>query len=81
MHAKKGFQHHLLVVGSGCDRVEGVVGKDNRIETPNIFLQQVSEEGVASSGTEEPEETRVEDRLCCLQEQWCDSIRFKALHL
>ena len=41
--------------------MEGVVGKDNRIETPNIFLQQVSEEGVASSGTEEPEETRLHD--------------------
>ena len=81
MHAKRGFQHHLLVVGSGCDRVEGVVGKDNRIETPNIFLQQVSEEGVASSGTEEPEETMFEDRLCSLQDQWRDSIRFKPLQL
>ena len=62
-------------------RMEGVVGKDNRIETPNIFLQQVSEEGVASSGTEEPEETRFEDRLCSLQEEWCDSIRSRSLHL
>ena len=35
----------------------GVVGKDNRIETPNIFLQKVSEGGVVSSRTEEPPET------------------------
>ena len=81
MHVSRGSRHHLLVVGSGCDRVEGVVGKDNRIETSNNLLQQVFEEGVASSGTEEPEETKFEDRLCSLQEQWCDSIRFKTLHL
>ena len=68
MHAKRGFQHHLLVVGSGCDRVEGVVGKDNRIETSNNLLHQVSEKDVASSGTEEPEETKFEDCLCSLPE-------------
>ena len=81
MRAKRGFRHHLLVVGSGCDRVEGVVGKDNRIETSSNFLQQVFEGGVDSSETEEPEETRFEDRLCSLQEEWCDSIRFRTLHL
>ena len=81
MRARRGSRHHLPVVGSGCDRVEGVVGKDNRIETPNNFLQEVSEEGVASSGTEGPEETRFEDRLCSLQEEWCDSNRLKTLHL
>ena len=81
MHAKKGFQHHPLVVGSGCDRVEGVVGKDNRIETSNNFLQQVSEGGMGSSETEEPEETKFEARLCSLQEEWCDNMRFKPLHL
>ena len=81
MHAKRGFQHHLLVVGSGCDRVEEVVGKDNRIETSNNFLHQVSEGGMGSSETEEPEETKFEDRLCSLQEEWCDNMRFKPLHL
>ena len=81
MRARRGSRHHLPVVGSGCDRVEGVVGKDNRIETPNIFLQQVSEEDVANSGPEEPEETMFEDRLCSLQDQWRDSIRFKPLQL
>ena len=81
MHAKKGFQHHLLVVGSGCDRVEGVVGKDNRIETFNNSLQQVSEGGMGRSKIEEPEETKFEARLCSLQEEWCDSIRFRTLHL
>ena len=68
MHAKKGFQHHLLVVGSGCDRVEGVVSKNNTIATSNHFLQQVSEESVASSGTEKPEETKFENCLCSLPE-------------
>ena len=81
MHAGRGSRHHLLVVGSGGDRVEGVVDKDNRIETSNNLLHQVSEKDVASSGTEEPEETKFEDRLCRLQEQWCDCIRFKTLHL
>ena len=81
MHAKKGFQHHLLVVGSGCDRVEGVVGKDNRIETFNNSLQQVSEGGMGSSKIEKPEETKFEARLCSLQEEWCDNMRFKPLHL
>ena len=81
MHAKRGFQHHLLVVGSGYDRVEEVVGKDNRIETSNNFLHQVSEGGMGSSETEEPEEPKFEDRLCSLQEEWCDNMRFKPLHL
>ena len=81
MHAGRGFRHHLLVVGSGGDRVERVVDKDNRIETSNNLLQQVSEEDVASSGTEEPEKTTFEDRLCRLQEQWCHGIRFETLHL
>ena len=81
MHAKRGFQHHLLVVGSGFDHVEEVVGKDNRIETSNNFLHQVSEGGMGSSETEEPEETKFEDRLCSLPEDWCDNMRFKPLHL
>ena len=81
MRARRGSRHHLLVVGSGCDRVEGVVGKDNRIETSNNFLQQVSEGGMGSSETEEPEETKFEARLCSLQEEWCDNMRFKPLHL
>ena len=81
MRARRGSRHHLPVVGSGCDRVEGVVGKDNRIETPNHFLQQVSEEGVASSGTGAQESTRFEDRVCSLQEKWCDTSRFRTLHL
>ena len=77
MHARRGSRHHLLVVGSGCDRVEGVVGKDNRIETSNNFLQQVSEGGMGSSETEEPEETKFEARLCSLQEEWLHSRRFR----
>ena len=61
--------------------MEGVVGKDNRIETSDNFLQQVSEGGMGSSETEEQEETKYEARLCSLQEEWCDNMRFKPLHL
>ena len=61
------------------NKIEKVRG--HGLETPNIFLQQVSEEGVVKSGTEKPEETMFEDRLCSLQDQWRDSIRFKPLQL
>ena len=72
---EEGFRYHLPVVGCGGYPVEGVVGKNNRIVTPNTFLQEVPEAGVASSGPEEPEETRFEACLCSLQAEGGDSIR------
>ena len=48
------FRMSYLAHNAELRRPPAVVGEDNRIETPNNFLQEVSQENVANEGTEEP---------------------------